>query len=80
MENKFVKKVVDDAREILIDALDTQEITYPCLGIEYFSRSWKKILNDFESIQKYAATRNLKVRQAADGTQCLFFEYSGIES
>lgn len=75
---KFVRKVVEDGRRILTDALDNLEINYPCIGIEYFSWSWKKILKNFEQIQKYAAANNLSVRKASDGSQCLFFEYSGI--
>lgn len=75
---KFVKKVVDDGRRILTDALDSFEINYPCIGIEYFNWSWQKILKNFEEIEKYASEYNLSVRKASDGSQCLFFEYAGI--
>ena len=77
---KFAKKVVEDGRFILTDALDNFEISYPCIGIEYLNWSWKKILENFEEIQNYAQKNNLKVSQAPDGSKCLVFEYIGISN
>ena len=75
-QEKFAEKIICEGRDMLRQYLEEFMEAYPKVGLGYFKGKWKKILENFDAIQKEGAKRNLIVSKAEDGSPYLFFEYN----